>query len=419
MVVLWENSLLESDIANLKHLHAFSAIAKLGSITAACEQINISQPAMTQGIVKLERNLGVRLFDRQRGMRLTSAGEVYLQRIRRGTHMLMEAAALFEPYASNPNLYRLFTLGQLRALIAVVEAGNMKGGAQRLDVQPSTVHRACQSLGQLVNYDLFETTTNGRRPTRLAQRLYRQFKFALIEFQQARFDVLGWKGAFAGRFALGCMPLAQATMLPQALNRLTQEYPMLDVSVIDGSFAVLSRALQRGDIDMIIGALRDGLSRIGLLQQKLFDEPIFIVGRKGHPLVGQRDVGLDDLAQYAWVAPRIGAASRSMFDYFYDGLGRPDTQAHPIRAGAIGTIRGLLLGSDRLALVSAQQVHGELQSGLLAKIDFDLGGMRRSIGVTTRENWVPSVPQQRFLQHLQAVSLSDAATDHVLSEDGK
>lgn len=403
MIVLSENSLLEADLPNIKHLHALSVIAQTGSMTAACALINLSQPALTQGIAKLEAGLGVKLFDRRRGMVLTQAGEVYLERIKRGTKLLEQAGDFFERLTpnANPHLYRLFTLGQLRALIAVVEDESFKRGANRLKVQPSTVHRACQNLELLVKCKLFEMTTNGRRPTRQAQELYRLSKLALKEFLQARYDVLGWKGAFVGRFALGCMPLAQATMLPRAFNLLAKEYPMIDVSVIDGSFANLNRSLRRGDIDIIIGALRDDVTSLGLTQQKLFEEPLVIVGRSGHPLAGGKTASLERLAEFAWVAPRIGAASRPYFDRFYETLKRPETEAHPIRAGALGTIRGILLESDRLAIVSAQQVDYELRVQLLSKIPYELADTNRAIGIITRDNWAPSVPQQRFLHHLQ------------------
>lgn len=403
MIILSENSLLEFDLPNIKHLHALSAVAQTGSVTAACALINLSQPALTQGIAKLEAGLGVKLFDRRRGMVLTQAGEIYLERIKRGTKLLEDAADFVDRFTpnANPHLYRLFTLGQLRALIAVVEDESFKRGADRLKVQPSTVLRACQNLQLLVKCELFEMTSNGRRPTRRAQELYRLSKLALKEFQQAKYDLLGWKGAFVGRFALGCMPLAQATMLPRALNLLAEEYPMIDVSVIDGSFANLNRSLRRGDIDIIIGALRNDITSLGLTQQTLFKEPLVIVGRSDHPLAGDEKTNLKSLAEFAWVAPRIGAASRPYFDQFYETLKRPETAAHPIRAGALGTIRGILLESDRLAIVSAQQVDYELRVQLLSKIPYELHNTNRAIGVITRENWAPSVPQQRFLHHLQ------------------
>lgn len=405
MIALSENTLLDADLPNIKHLHALSIIEQTGSVSAACEQINLSQPALTQGIAKLEANLGVKLFDRQRGMVLTSAGKVYLKRIKRGMNMLREAADFLGRFATdiNPHLYRLFTLGQLRALIAVVEQESFKLGAMRLNVQPSTVHRACQNLEQLVNCKLFETTTNGRRPTRQAEKLFQLSKLALGEFQQAEFDLLGWKGRFVGRFALGCLPLAQATLVPRALNLLAKEYPMIDVVVIDGSYTVLSRAMRRGNVDIIIGALRTNEVLQDMEQQELFKERLIIVGRSDHPLADDNNITLKKLAKFTWVAPRAASASRPYFDKFYEGLNRPETSAHPIKASTLGTIRGILLESDRLAIVSALQVDYELRGKLLSKIPYELHNSDRAIGVISRENWLPSVPQQRFLQHLQTI----------------
>ena len=405
MIAPSENTLLDADLPNIKHLHALSVIAQTGSVTAACEQINLSQPALTQGIAKLEAGLGVKLFDRQRGMVLTPAGKVYLKRIKRGMNLLREAADFLGRFATdiNPYLYRLFTLGQLRALIAVVEQESFKLGAMRLNVQPSTVHRACQNLEQLVNCKLFETTSNGRRPTRQAEKLFQLSKLALGEFQQAEFDLLGWKGRFVGRFALGCLPLAQATLVPRALNLLANEYPMIDVVVIDGSYTVLSRAMRRGNVDIIIGALRTDEVLQDMEQQELFTEQLIIVGRSDHPLAGDKEITLKKLAKFSWVAPRVASASRPYFDKFYERLNRSETAAHPIKASTLGTIRGILLESDRLAIVSALQVDYELRGQLLSKIPYVLHDSDRAIGVINRVNWLPSVPQQRFLQHLQTI----------------
>ena len=55
------------------------AVAELKSFTKAAERLYISQPALTKSIGKLERELGVKLFDRTTTpVQLTYAGERYL-----------------------------------------------------------------------------------------------------------------------------------------------------------------------------------------------------------------------------------------------------------------------------------------------------------------------------------------------------
>lgn len=65
---------------NLRHLEYFTEIAKQGSITAAAEKLYVSQSAVNQYLLKLEKELGVQLFSRnKKGLTLTEAGQIYLE----------------------------------------------------------------------------------------------------------------------------------------------------------------------------------------------------------------------------------------------------------------------------------------------------------------------------------------------------
>lgn len=62
---------------NLEYYKAFYYVAKHGSTSKASEILNISQPAISQTIKKLETEFGCRLFDRTaKGMKLTKEGMV-------------------------------------------------------------------------------------------------------------------------------------------------------------------------------------------------------------------------------------------------------------------------------------------------------------------------------------------------------
>jgi len=67
----------------LHQLRYFCAVAEAGSFSRAAEQSHVSQPSLSQQIMKLEDELGTRLFDRLgRSVRLTETGQTFLPRAR-------------------------------------------------------------------------------------------------------------------------------------------------------------------------------------------------------------------------------------------------------------------------------------------------------------------------------------------------
>ena len=65
---------------NMKQLKYVLVLAQEGSFSKAADILNISQPSLSQYVKKIEKDMGVDLFDRANGnVRLTSAGEVYVE----------------------------------------------------------------------------------------------------------------------------------------------------------------------------------------------------------------------------------------------------------------------------------------------------------------------------------------------------
>src|SRR5260221_9060632 len=76
----------------IHQLRYFCAVADTGSFSRAAEQSHVSQPSLSQQILKLEDELGARLFDRLgRSVRLTEVGKAFLPRAR-GVLRELEAA---------------------------------------------------------------------------------------------------------------------------------------------------------------------------------------------------------------------------------------------------------------------------------------------------------------------------------------
>src|SRR5271165_2477089 len=76
----------------LHQLRYFCAVADTASFSRAAEKSHVSQPSLSQQILKLESELGGRLFDRLgRSVRLTELGQAFLPRARSVLHELATA----------------------------------------------------------------------------------------------------------------------------------------------------------------------------------------------------------------------------------------------------------------------------------------------------------------------------------------
>jgi len=76
----------------LHQLRYFTAVADTSSFSRAAERCHVSQPSLSQQILKLESELGGRLFDRLgRSVRLTELGQAFLPRARSVLHELSTA----------------------------------------------------------------------------------------------------------------------------------------------------------------------------------------------------------------------------------------------------------------------------------------------------------------------------------------
>ncbi|WP_297367814.1 LysR substrate-binding domain-containing protein [Acidocella sp.] len=391
---------------NFRHLAAALAVARGGGISRAAQAMHLSQPALTQGLARLEATLGARLFVRSgQGTGLTPEGELFLPRIARAFEGL-RAAERALPGA--PALHRHASATQWRALAAMVEARSTAQAARALGMSQQSLHRALMGLEGLSATPLFTRTRQGLEPLPEARLLARAAGLAFAELRQGAWGLRELRGLMDGTITIGALPLARSALIPQAATALLARYPELRLQIIDGPYAELLHGLRHGHIDFIIGALRTPAPGPDIAQEEFFTEPLSIIVRPGHPALTAPPTA-QSLARLGWVLPRQGTPARAIFTAFFTAAQvAPPTQV--IECSSLVAARGLLLASDRAAIFSRSQVRFELATGQLAALAAPLPGSARPIGLSLRRDFTPTRAQQACLAALR-LAAADLAGD--------
>ncbi len=397
---------MPEDLPNLRHLYATAEIARRGSISKAARQVHLSQSAVTQGLAGLERLAGEQLFTRSgAGLSPTPAGGRFIARVERAFQRLKSIESEISPGRASgaEPLHRRMTSTQLRALIAVVETGGFSLAARELGLSQASVYRSAKELERLCGSRFFRRTAKGVDATPVAQQLARCASLAFAEVRQGFEEVNELHGRMQSRVAVGCLPLARAQVLPDAVSRLLAAHPSVHVKIVDGPYDELLYGLLNGKLDMIIGALREPPPTSHILQAPLFEDVLSIVVRRDHPLLGGEQPDAAELARLDWVVPREGTPARSHFSAFFSQHG-VEAPRRVIECSSLIAARGLLMQSDRAALLSVRQVRLDIESGQLALLCGPLPGTARPIGLTVRRDWQPTGVQSAFIEEVRRAS---------------
>ncbi|CAB3782162.1 LysR family transcriptional regulator [Paraburkholderia caffeinilytica] len=398
------------ELLNLAQLRAFRLVADMGSATRAAAALFRAQSAVTRSVQELESALGEPLFDRgPSGMLPTPVGRAVLQRCERIFAELEELAqwcsarqARRRPTAEGALPAYLLNTRRLQLFIALARHRHMPSAAKTFGISQPAVSTAIRVLESGSGLSLFHRSPRGILLTTEGETFLLHVRRALNELRHVPDDIAALHGKIQGAVTVGALPLGRTLLLPKAIARMTTQHPGVRVITDESAYEALVAGLRAGDIDFILGALRDNDASSGLKNERLMSEDMVILVRRDHALTRARDLTIMDLRDAQWIVPRSNAPARGLFEAQFRRM-KVKPPMPTVETADLAVIRGLLLGTDMVAALSGQQLHYEVQSGQLAVLDVPLHNTRRDIGLTMRAVGTPS-PAARAL--IDAIRLS-------------
>ncbi len=385
-------------------------VSKYLNLTKGAKALNRSQTAITKAISELEESLGVELFGRSStGMTLTTHGVVLVRRVERVVAEFEAAGDAYLNYkkdaqkTNNPIFTMEISYKRLGAMIALHDCKDIGAAASMLSITRAAIYSSLRHVEGLLGLPMFERSPYGFTSTAYCNVLVRHIKLAFSQLRHGIDELKSLDGVMAGHLVIGTLPYSRTCLAPRAIDRVLSAHPSLKISTEEGPYALLEAKLRSGELDLIVGAIRSVESSTDLATEFLFSDHLSVIVRNEHPLVGQDSISFSDLQKYAWVLPAARSPSRKIFDGLLESENL-EPPCYVVETSSFSNVRGLLLDSDRLALLSEHQIFYEKKYGLLTALPLALPGSSRPIGVTMRAHAPPSTAALLFLEHLRVVS---------------
>ncbi|WP_095148737.1 LysR family transcriptional regulator [Pseudomonas sp. Irchel s3a18] len=173
---------------------------------------------------------------------------------------------------------------QLNALVAVADAGSIRGAARRLDTSPAAVTKALQKLEADTATQLLIRHTSGIVFTEVGKKLLVEARLLVAQMVSARQVLADGNGELTGRLAVAVTPWLAMTLMPKAVVCFRQRFPQVQLELHEGLSSVACPRLREGSIDLFVGRLDTHSRNADLTCQPLFTADCAVVARQQHPL---------------------------------------------------------------------------------------------------------------------------------------
>ncbi len=302
---------------------------------------------------------------------------------------------------------------KLRHLIlvdALGQRGSVVSAAEQLHIGQPVVSRALRELEEILGVSLFDRGPRGVTPTIFGIAFIDHARSVLAELLQAGQHMSELATADRGTVTVGTHLAGSNVLLPLAIASLKHTRPKLTVIVQEATPDLLLADLLSGKVDLVIGRLNPLPDEPRITQIELYQEPIRLVTRVGHPAQALPNQNLRDLLDYPWILPGSRTVLRQELEAVFHAENLP-LPGDRIECSSILPLRHLLLNTD---VIAALPMLIATEDDRLALLSTPLEPIRRTVGVTRRINQMLSPATQALLDHLHAA----AAEVRVAVRDG-
>ena len=143
------------------------------------------------------------------------------------------------------------TISLFKTLIAISEAGNFKGAADKVYVTHAAVGQQMKRLEALFDVALFDRSEKTPQLNQLGKALVPKAKAVVMSYETILDDLTG-DPRMIGDLSLGAIPSTIRGLIPKSVKKLVETFPDLHIRVVPDLSPNLFEQVERGSLDAAV-----------------------------------------------------------------------------------------------------------------------------------------------------------------------
>ncbi|MBC2664920.1 LysR family transcriptional regulator [Novosphingobium flavum] len=305
-----------------------------------------------------------------------------------------------------PALRNRLRMRHLQLLEALAEHGSLRAAADAIRVTQPAATKALQQMEGLLGGPMFVRHPRGLTPTVLGEALTRYATTVLADMASLQSELAAMAECMVGRVRIGAIMAGAPGLLTRALVEMNRAYPGVQMSVRVDTSDILVQALLAGQIDLMIGRVPEGWSTEHLTVDLMADEPLSVLVRPGHPVVGSKHLA-GDLIRQTWVIqPEPSPLREQVNETFRQWGQRPQSI---IETSSILTSISLIRASDMVSILPEVTARDFEEMGAITILPLSLDARLPPYGLITRTNRECTPAMSRVIETLHGAAHGMAA----------
>lgn len=286
------------------------------------------------------------------------------------------------------------SLDDIDYFLVVAEEGQVRKAAQKLGVSQPAITKGLQRLEKALGFELFERSVRGMTLTRVAEQFRQRTSALRGVLHDAVKEATDLHLGALGLLRVGVSPLYVQKLFVPAYVQLHRQRPAASVRASVHLNDELWRLLRQGELDMTISSLPSVVPD-DLEVFELMRDDVCMVVRQDHPLLDNRRLRVNDLADAQWMLPGPNVAARRHVEARLAQAGLPPPRIALEVSNTSGQMGPILRETDLVSIMSESMLAGPSGQGLEV-VPLPQARIKRVVGMA----WLKHVQQQPLTARL-------------------